>query len=112
MIHTNTLTNDRSCSHVCMDICTCVYVCYSMYVYVCIYIAHLHIDAAVLRTMFVYNVHAQRHMCTCTTIRTHTHARVDAHVVVSIWMCVRVYMCVTNARGRVCVYIHLYHTST
>jgi len=34
MIHTNTRMSGRSCSLVCMDIGTCVYVCDSMYVYV------------------------------------------------------------------------------
>ena len=111
MIHTNTLTNGRSCSHVCMDMCTCVYVCYSMYMYVCIYIAHLHIDAAVPCTMHVCNVHAQRHICTCTTIHTHTHTRTSGRSCSRVYMDLRtcVYVCHKCTWACMCIHTSISH---
>ena len=74
MIPTDTLMSGRSCSLVCMDMCTCVYVCYSMYVYVCMYIAHLHIDADALYTMHEHNTLAKEtHVYLYHNLHTHTH---------------------------------------
>jgi len=104
MIHTNTHMSGRSCSLVCMDVCTCVYVYHNVYVCmrVCIYIIHLHIDTDASYTIHIYNVHAKKHIRTYTTI--HTHVRMSGHSCsLSVWMCVRVYMWVTNVRVCVCV---------
>jgi len=108
MIHTNTHMSDRSCSHVCMDVFTCVHGYHNVYVCmrVCIRITHLYIDTDTPYTIHVYNTHAKKNTRTCTTIYTHT--RMSGHSCsVSLWMCVSVYMCVTNMRVWVCVYISI-----
>ena len=113
LIHTNTHMSGRSCSLVCVDVCTCLYVYHNAYVcmHVCIFIKHLYIDTDAPYTIHVYNIHAKKHMCTYTTI--HTHAHMSGHSCsLSVWMCVRVYVCHKCACTCLCVYISISYMYT
>ena len=95
-ICTHTRMGDRSCSLVCMDVCTCVYVCHkraSMCTCVCISMSHMYtLTQTRHHTIPVCNMHGKRHMCKCTM--THTKVSICA------LQCICVYAC-----------IYLYHTS-
>jgi len=58
-VHTNTRMSGRSCSLVCMDECTRVYVCDSMYVYVyvCMYVCMYDVYVCMYLCMYL--------MCLC-----------------------------------------------
>jgi len=111
MIHTNTRMSGRSCSLVCMDVCICVYVYRNVYVCmrVCICITHPYIDTDAPYTIHVHNIRAKKHMCTYTTI--HTHTRMSGHSCsLFVWMCARVYMCLQCACMCMCVNQHQFNT--
>jgi len=110
-IRTHTRTTGRSCSLVCMDLCTCVHECHKC-VFACMYmyITHVHIDT----DTHTHSIHIQH-----TWKKTHVymyHDHTKTHM--SDYSCSLVYMDVYTCKCldhiayvcmRVCIYImHLY----